>query len=378
MAIAAAAGLLSWPGASALASHRSPRAVALVAGHSPGVAVDAAGVAHVSFSQAVPGTATGQETVAYCPLAASGRLACAPRTALRDGGLTGPTYVNPISVDPTGRALAIASCRVNRTGDAGEVIATAVRSLDGGATFSAPIDLGHKTACSDGAYGPDGTVTLVGSLVNTTSLRASLAGPPATQIAQLLPGTVQDPAVDYYGQRPVVVAQTTHGSLLSSIWSGVGDANAGATWSPRSRRIGRYDHVDLDSGARGLLLIGQTQFGTRVVVHHFNGQRFGRGTVVHRRRRLALGGHVAIAQDGRGRVLALWQERSARVLFASASRDGRRWSSPITIARSASSHPGKLEVAVDPAGRGVAVWTDNDKRLLAVRLNIGHVLHGRP
>jgi hypothetical protein len=318
-------------------------------GQSPGVAIDAAGTAHIAYNAAYA-DGVGQPLM-YCawPRGAKG---CTPRPIVSDGQSprAQPALVN---AGPAPGEVSIVSVRAG---------IQAVRSLDGGATFAAPAVIGGGKYF-DGAFGPDGRMTLTFAGVGHVEFHERwLAGPPGNMAeSQISHGDSTEAVAGYDGVRPVVVAGGAYPGFAVSSWNGTGDVYDSAQWSGPFQ-VGQANDFALASGPRGLWLAYADHRGggaNRIVARKFSGSRFGRAHRVPAGR-LGLPNviNMGFAQDPTGRMVAVWFNSTQQRLEYAASRTGRRWTAPRVLIRGVDL-PSDLRVALGPDGRGFAVWDEN-------------------
>src|SRR5262245_37741816 len=113
-------------------------------GEAPGVAVDAAGTAHIAFNQKFA-DGVGQP-VMYCAVPKGSRK-CTPRPILSDGE-SAEAQPALVGLGPAANELWVISVR-----QFNEIVS--LHSLDNGATWSPPVTIGQGRYF-DGAFGPGG------------------------------------------------------------------------------------------------------------------------------------------------------------------------------------------------------------------------------
>ena len=324
------------------ASARAARPVSIALGEAPGVAVDAAGTAHVAYNGESDGA--GQPLM-YCAWPRGARN-CTPRAIVSDGA--GPSAQPAlVQAGPAAGELTVVSQRAP---------IVAVRSLDGGATFAPPAPIGFGTFF-DGAFGPAGGLAL--GYYNTLRYR-TLAGPADLNAGVTLnTGYGVNTETGFAGARPVFVSGAASPGIAVSSWSGQGDVHDPAMWRGPFK-IAESNDFALASGRRGLWL-AYADFAhggdEPLIVRKFSGQRFGRA---HRIPAGRLGNGfangVGFTQDATGRMVVIWNNGPRGRLEYSASRTGARWTPARVLATGLPSRVFTLQVALGPDGRGLVVW----------------------
>lgn len=350
------------------ASAYAARPVVVGAGGGPGVAVDAAGTAHLAYNAEFVSGGQGQPLM-YCAWPRGARR-CTPRPIISDGAspLAQPALVR---TGPAPGEVTIVSPRGIRS----QTI-TAISSLDGGVTFGAPRTLGTGRFF-DGAFGAGGQLALsFPTLGYVEYYHRSLGGSPPTGTGDLNRGYSTFSQVGFARGRPVLVSGGRSPGIGVSSWTGQGDVHDAATWAGPFK-VARSNAYALAGGRRGLFLAHESPAGadSRMVVRRFRKQRFGRARRVPASRTDI--GSVGLGQDPRGRLVAVWYESTGDRLLASASRKGRRWTRPRVMARGLDL-PDDIQVGLGPGGRGVAAWDDLfGDTVRAVRVDARRMLRRR-
>jgi hypothetical protein len=346
---------------------QAARPIYVGAGSDPGVAVDAAGTAHVAYNADFASDVG--EPLMYCSWPRGARR-CTPRPIVSDGESPSaqPALVR---AGPAPGDVTIVSAREG---------IQVFRSADGGATFAPPLVIGTGRGF-DGAFGPGDQLALsFRNLGFIEYYHRSLAGPPdAGGQVDLNKGHAISSQVGFAGGRPVLVSGARVPKIAVSSWTGQGDVHDPATWAGPFN-IATSNYFALASGPRGLFLAHESPAGSedRMVVRKFTGQRFGRAHRVPARR-LGLAGiiNVALAQDTAGRMVAAWYSSPRNRIEASASRTGRSWSQARVLATGVEL-PSDIEIGLGPDGRGLVVWDENSAdRIHAVRVSAPALLRGR-
>jgi hypothetical protein len=349
----------------AVAASAQARPIVVGAGGGPGVAIDSAGTAHIAYNADLSGSSDGQPLM-YCAWPRGARR-CTPRPIIADGE---SPFAQPalVRAGPAPGEVTIVSPRGIRS----QTI-TAITSLDGGATFGAPRELGTGR-WFDGAFGPGGQLALsFPSLGFVEYYHRSLAGSPSTGSADLGRGYTTLSEVGFARGRPVLVSGARNPGIGVSSWTGQGDVHDVATWAGPFK-VAESNAYSLAGGRRGLFLAHERPADTEgvLVVRRFRKQRFGRARRVPASRSDI--DSVGLGQDPRGRLVAVWYEGTGDRLLASASRNGRRWTRPRVLARRLDPVD-EIEVGLGRGGRGVAVWDQNfEETVPAVRVNARRML----
>jgi hypothetical protein len=331
-------------------------------GSDPGVAVDAAGTAHVAYNNDYVDDVG--EPLMYCAWPRGGRT-CAPRPIVSDGA-SPSAQPALVQAGPAPGELTIVSGRSSL-----EV----VRSFDAGATFTPPAAIG-EARFFDGAFGPNGVLAL--AFYNSLRPR-SLAGPAdATGLVNLNPGYQVNSEVGFNGVLPVMVTGAARPGIAVSSWTGQGDAYDPATWAGPFK-IAESNDFALASGPRGLwLAYADFNHGgdNPIIVRKFGGQRFGKAhrVPVGRLGGGFVNGDLALAQSPAGEMVAVWYRSPTDKMMYSASRTGKTWT-PARVLATGVELPSDIKVALGPDGRGLAVWDENSgDDLNAVRVSVRSLL----
>jgi hypothetical protein len=347
----------------AAAAQARPPVLISTSGEAVGIAVDAAGTAHIAFN-ATDYPAEQGEPLFYCawPAHANG---CTPRPILIDGGFPAAQPPLIVTSTPPGQ-LAIVTSRDN---------IDVVRSADNGATWTSPASIGTGRWFG-GSIGPNGQLALSFRDVDYIEFyERSLAGTPDdTATADLNHGYGVESVTGFAGGIPVLVSKGETGTAVSS-WSGQGDIHDPATWLG-PYRINKTSDFDVTSGPGGLWLVYSALTSTadyRVYARRFNlkTRRFGpRHRIPGVTQVLGLGA----GQSTKGRMVIAWYDDIRDRILASASKTGGHWTRAKVLATGVSL-PAHIRVGLGPNGRGLVVWDDNgDNRIKGVRVDASQML----
>jgi hypothetical protein len=329
-------------------------------GEAPGVAIDAAGTAHVAYNADY--TDALIQPLMYCAWPRGART-CTPRPILSDGD-SASAQPALVQAGPAPNELTIVSAR-NRL--------VSVHSVDAGATFAAPVDLGEGREF-DGAFGPNGALAL--AFYNSFRGR-SLAGP-VDGIVTLQPDYQVNSEVGFSGALPVFVSGAASPGIAVSSWTGQGNPYDPATWAGPFK-IGAANEFALAGGPRGLwLAYADFNHGgnTPIIARKFSGQRFGKAhrVPVGRLGGGFVNGGLALAQSPKGEMVAVWYRSPTDKLMYSASRTGKTWT-PARVLATGADLPSNIQVALGADGRGLVVWDENSgDDLNAMRVSVRTLL----
>jgi hypothetical protein len=331
-------------------------------GEAPGVAIDAAGTAHVAYNADY--TDGLNQPLMYCAWPRGART-CTPRPVVSDGD-SASAQPALVQAGPAPGELTIVSAR-NRL--------VSVHSVDAGATFAAPVTLGEAREF-DGAFGPNGALGL--AFYNSFRGR-SLAGPAdATGIVTLNADYQVNAEVGFSGALPVFVSGAASPGIAVSSWTGQGDMHDPATWAGPFK-IGASNDFALGSGPRGLwLAYADFNHGgdNPIIARKFSGQRFGKAhrVPVGRLGGGFVNGGLGYAQSPTGQMVAVWYRSPTDKLMYSASRTGKTWT-PARVLATGVDLPSNIQVALGADGRGLVVWDENSgDDLNAMRVSVRSLL----
>lgn len=316
-------------------------------GRQPAVAVDGAGTAYIAWIGAGP-----DPTPLYFCRLPRGAAACAVATTIATPG----TSLTRPFVQVDGNVVRVLSYRYGLTGDRfdADFLFT---STDGGATFDAGLQVGI-TPFVDAVRGPGAAISLVTHAVTQGEFyqRVPTDGTSAGESRALLStthlgnGTVAlvDPAT------PLVVFADGASNAQFRRYSGVGDPNDAANWTP-AQDIGYADWPHLAGGPRGVFLLAEATDNS-VFVRRFEGTGFGAPVTIPGAR--GEGAQSYLAQDPAGRLHMLLPQITAagsRLLYAT-SDNGAAWLQT-TFAFEPLANQVRAALAAD--SRGFAVWENS-------------------
>ena len=353
------------------------------AGLEPRVLLDAAGTAHITWTepQPVPGR-TGQSEV-YCRLP-RGAQACDVLKKwpeqFKDMPANDPDFSagNDDGVQPLalGDDLALISSRYPYstvkipgrpplgTPDYQDSWATFLDlSVDGGTTFAPRTWIGDLPVRDAAVVGPPTSPSIVGITdsypLGGTSVQTYVGGQQSVRTAKL--GTDFD---DFVGGRvvndaglPLAVWRNLDGTGYLGRWTGQGDPNDAATWQKAA--IGPAYAAALSSGPAGAFLLSQSgPYTTTPQLRRISGLSLGPAVEA------APGEWATVQQDGAGGVYVGSLEPKTRAVFRVQRGDGNTFAAQVPVARAPQGQPfsdarlggaAAPRFAVLPDGGGVAV-----------------------
>jgi hypothetical protein len=319
-------------------------------GETPTIEVSPDGTALVAWYLRHP----GGEAIALCRIPRATAACPAPQILDATQGATSGVQPPVLRID--GASVWLVAARRD---------VVSMFSADGGATFGPMVPISSDTYFT-GAIGADGTVALGDG---PTFMASRVGGPFDARSVELNPGFGSFEAVGFARGRPVYVSGGRAPRTAVSSWKGLGDIFDRSTWT--HRRGPAMVYYDLDDGPRGLWLVHERRGGLddHVVVRRWRKGRFGRAHAIPRSAGNVIG--TAIAQDARGRLAVAWYDSRGNRIRVAASRNGRRWSRPRTLGRSAGI-PSTMSIGLGPDGRGLVVTDQGlvSRSLLAGRVNV--------
>jgi hypothetical protein len=316
----------------------------LGAGQNPNVTLEADGTAHIAFT----GQGANSAELDYCKLP-RGATTCSVRTVIP---APGDSLTIPLAFG-SGNNVSVISYRYGLTGAVFSQVML-FQSVDGGASFGPAAPIGTIPPY-DIAFGPGGLVSAVTnavtaeldyqawSLTGNTTAKAVLDGDPYEYL-----GTVAmiDP------NTPIVVYASRGGDGRFRRYTGIGDINDQASWTPAAG-LGGLDSPHLVSGPSGVILIGQDALsGSKMEARRYDGSTFGART------QITDGTHANHAvEDASGRVHVVafkYGGKTGQQFFYATSYDGSTW---LTEGVDYPTVPQNMRLAVNPDHYGTTVGT---------------------
>jgi hypothetical protein len=300
-------------------------------GHDPGVAVDAAGTAHVAWL-AEAGDAGAIE---YCQVPRRKRQCAVRRSiAVPDDGfgkvqvlLPRPGTVQIVAplLDPTALAT----------------------SVDGGNTFALGT-LGVGPAIEQAIYGPGDFISLMSGSGPASFGRYSPNGNGPGDLPTQFGSTSESLETTLAPWGSGFVALFSGLRARSVLWNGAGDPNAQESWV-EGPRLGRADNPRAVGGKSGTWIAYVRRQRDRTYVRRLRSSgRLGAERVLFRDDPFDL----TFAQGPRGNMALVFEYGDAAAIVR--SRNGRRWTKPRRLFRG--NEPTDMRAALGQRGGGWVVW----------------------
>ncbi len=328
----------------------------------PGIAVDAAGTAHIAFASQTGAAFPFTYDYSYCRLP-RGATACSPRIRLKTGGSPDGQLSTPgraqVLIDPTRVIVVGDTCC-----DSGVDGVKAWVSTNGGTSFAAPKTLFKDLGVNEAMLGPgSGSVSAVdGSKYATGSLDGSTAS--------LLPwgigtGIGPDPSGAYAqsgvgllnAQTPYVVLSDGDRVWLKRFDSTKTGFNTPANWLP-PQKIEEENITEpvTTYGPNGAFLAYGTNNPRANLTYPYIVRRIGDDGTIGPPMELGASGAAAIqgdlAQDASGRVhVAYLENHDGNKLTYQWSKRGVTWSDPVKLSPADDDIRG-MQIGVAPDGGG--------------------------
>jgi hypothetical protein len=302
-------------------------------GSDPGVAVDAAGTAHVGWF-------TENDTVEYCQVPRRARRCTLRRSfQLTDFGV-GKVQV---LVPRPGAVIIPVSVFVGRS--------IMFSSTDGGQTFAA-VPFGSVFGMSQALYGPGDTLSVMSGVGPAEYGRFGLDGSGPAETIVEFGDAFESMDTDLTLHEAGLVAFLGSGQGMRSIfWNGVGDPNAQENWVEGPQMAGIRVTPSAVTGKSGTFVAyvsrrgGVPRWG--IYLRRVRGNRYGRARRLTRDHPT----EIELAQGPRGNLALIWD--SFNNFWIRRSRNGRRWSATRRLVRG--SEPSDYAAALGRRG-GWIVW----------------------
>jgi hypothetical protein len=329
--------------------------IRLGVGANPNVSLESDGTADIAFT----GAGANSAQLFFCRLP-RGATACSVTTQV---AAPGDSLTIPLAFG-SGNNISLISYRYGLTnGPFAQVLLFS--SGDGGTTFGPGVPIGTVPPY-DMAFGPTGLISAVTnavtaeldyqawSLTGNTSAVAALDGDPYEylgSVAMLDPNT------------PIVVYSSRGGAGRFRRYTGIGDVNDQASWTPATD-IGQLDYPHVVTGPSGTFLIAQNDLsGSTMEARPYDGTTFGARTKI-------LDGTRAdhAIEDAGGRIHAVGElfsggPHDASLVYAS-SDDGAHWLSEDVFYPAVPTHM-RIAMGADHFGTVVGTLADDNSVFVA-------------
>jgi hypothetical protein len=303
-------------------------------GHDPGVAVDAAGTAHVAWL-ADAGDAGALE---YCQVP-RGKRVCALR---RSVGLPNDGFGKVQVLLPRPGTIQIVAPLLRES--------ALVSSFDGGNTFAtAPI--GASAAIEEALYGPGEFISLMSGSGPASYGRFNADGSGPSNLPTEFGSATESLETTLAPWGAGFVAFFSGIQARSVLWNGLGDPNLQESWV-EGPRLGAVDVPSAVGGRSGTWVAYSSHRRSATYVRRLRSSgRLGAA------RRIARDDPVDLAftQGPRGDMALVWGS-SFDSAWIARSRTGRRWTRARRLFRG--NEPSDLQAALGPRG-GWLVWDSN-------------------
>ncbi|MDQ1680452.1 MAG: hypothetical protein QOI42_1311, partial [Frankiaceae bacterium] len=316
-------------------------------GDQPNVSLDAAGNAYVAWR----GRGSSSAQLYFCRFP-RGAGACAARSQI---AAPGDSLSLPLAF-LDGSAIRVISYRYGLSGSRFSQTMM-FTSTDGGASFDGGVAVGTIDPW-DYAFGPAGRVsainnatTLCTSCYQAIALDGSTAGVASTPLSPDGSHPYSGTVTMLDANTPLAVFASGNGDGQFRRYSGAGDVNDQASWTPPAD-IGTLDSPHLVSGPSGVFLIAQDQLsGPNMQARRFDGATFGA------RAAITSGAHSDHAtEDALGRIHVVAQDIGGSGLRYATSDNGALWATR-TIKFTNGHLPGAMRLAVAADHIGFVVGT---------------------
>jgi hypothetical protein len=321
--------------AAALAAPASAAPGMIGAGHDPGVAVDAAGTAHVAWFAEPAG---GDSVVQYCQVP-RGRRSCAVTQTLAVGQESGTGQVQVLVPRPG--TVYIVAPLLNSPG-------VLFGSADNGATFAAR-PIGEWILIEQAVFGPGDGIGLISRRGSFGRYGVDGSGPASPSVSfGSATESLSTSLAPWGGGLAAFLGGVS--VVRSIVWNGLGDPNLPQSWV-EGPRMGKRLAASAMGGRSGTWVAYSDRRGGRSELRVRKLRTSGR---YGPSRRVAGDDPTVIhsAQGPRGDMIVLWREVSDEVKYVR-SRNGRRWTRPRKLIRG--NEPEDVRPVLGRRG-GWAVW----------------------
>jgi hypothetical protein len=366
-----------------------PKPVVLpIRGGLPRVFVDAAGSAHITYSDPA---GSAEDIIRTCRLPRGGG-ACEAQAALTprqpSGGGNGPEldqdFDGPYPMAVGNQLLVIDSRCCNNVMVGGHSYGNPVylyTSEDGGTTFTGPSDP-NGTAGIIGTQDPSGDAVVYGGDVPSIGLISDAqtggtvfqgvpAGSFTDEKALLSADATNDGTLAVDGIRPVAAFGDSAGSIYVREWTGEGSVNDPARWTTL-RLAG--DRPAIAGGPAGIVLLTQPSISDGPLFVRRIAPGAGRAAAPLRLTAAAAHAATVSADPVSGRFAAAWIDNSDNTVHVRTSANGTRWTPDTVAMRVPKGTLEELDVAATSDGGGFVVVRDSagavttyDGRVLAAQ-----------
>jgi hypothetical protein len=317
----------------------------LGAGQNPNVTLEADGTAHIAYT----GQGANSTELDYCKLP-RGATQCSVKSVIP---APGDSLTIPFAFG-SGSSVNLISYRYGLTAPFTKFAQVLLfQSGDGGNTWGPGTPIGDIPPY-DIVFGPGNLISAVTnavtaemqyqawSLTGNATTHAALDGDPYEYL-----GTVT-----MFNGQPLVAYASRGGDGRFRRYTGVGDINDQASWTPAAP-LGGLDSPHLVSGPNGVILIGQEALsGSKMQARRFDGTTFGAPTLITEGTHA---NHAVEDAGGRAHVIASkYGGKTGQQFFYASSYDGSRW---ISEGVDYPTVPLNMRLAVNPDHYGTVVGT---------------------
>jgi hypothetical protein len=348
----------------AAAGARAP--VLLGEGNEADVAVDAAGTAYAAWV----GNGADPTSLNYCRLPRYA-TACDVSVPIT---VPGTSLTRPF-VTVSGSRVEVFSYRYGLSGSQFAAVYLFI-STDRGASFDAGRRVG-TIAFFDAIQGPGDTVSAIADNSSIFQNIPANGSGGETREVHLADDHPYSPTVGLVDAgTPIAAFATGAGALQFRRYTGSGDVNDAASWTPAQEISALARYPRFASGPAGLFLESDNSEGN-VVVQKFDGTAFGPPVEIPGQAHELTGGSKDIVQDAAGRLHTVWPfgDADGNHIRYAISDDGSTWQAttlesgpkPGNVAQAAD----QMRLAVAPDHVGVAVWHSAESPRKVYAMSIG-------